>query len=544
MSTTVPQSIPTAPGGREPISRGAPPGAPPEGPPFQSALESESARTASAEGQQQSHSHNPSPDEGEQASTAEAFDRLARGSAQPSRHSGHRAPPRNSEATAGSALSATNFPGSALTPATALQGGTVTKELATDAATGPTTAGAVALPAGAEGIPNSDAPPAPGGSPPAGAGEDTPISGTPPAPGGSPSASAAGALTATAVAHDDAPLSSHANHTDAAPASPQDGTPAGGVLAITGSDALLAGPGTQAHSAPSTPPTGDLPIPHTSSAPPASTGTGDLVETLNSPTPSAGTNAGGRGSSNADLGGSSSDRGGSWSQTGADPTLGQVHLRGAGNAGAHDKLWVPNPAQASTAADGVSGLPENTASPLLSATLEGNPAAPPAELGSAAYGVGLQEAIESLHGTIQLTARQGLSQARISLHPDELGEIRINLTQTAQGLLARVTAESPAAAQALAAAHAQLRQSLSSLGINLARLDIGHHDPSTQSGGTDHKGDNHNGATRGDGSASSRPSRRSAIADPTYPAIDPPLAEGPAPSTAAQLRGTLIDVLA
>ena len=89
--------------------------------------------------------------------------------------------------------------------------------------------------------------------------------------------------------------------------------------------------------------------------------------------------------------------------------------------------------------------------------------------------MGLQQAIESLHGTIQLAARQGLSQARISLQPEELGEIRINLTQTAQGLLARVTAETPVAAQALAAAHAQLRQSLSSLGINLARLSVGRH---------------------------------------------------------------------
>ena len=120
----------------------------------------------------------------------------------------------------------------------------------------------------------------------------------------------------------------------------------------------------------------------------------------------------------------------------------------------------------------------------MPAAVDGNPAAPSGELGAAGYGVGLQEAIESLHGTIQLAARQGLAQARISLQPEELGEIRINLTQTAQGLLARVTAESPAAAQALAAAHAQLRQSLSSLGINLTRLDIGHHDPSAQSGGT------------------------------------------------------------
>ncbi len=465
MSSTAPQPIPTAPAGREPISRGAPPGGPPEGPPFQSALETESARTAIAEGQQQSRSHNRGRD---------------------------------------------------------------TKELATGTATGPTTASAVTLPAGTDVIPNSDAPPAPGGSSPpsadgtptpgtptapggsspagadgtptpgtptapgnsAPAGADgTPTPGTPPTPGGSPSASAVDALTATAP--DGAPHSSHPNHTDAALASPRDSTPAEGILAIRGNDAPPAGPGTQAHSAPPTPPSGQLPVAHASSAPAThtgpGTGTGDLAKTtLNSPTPSTGANAGGQGS----------------------------------------------------------GLPENTASPLLSAALEGDPAAPPGEPGSAAYGVGLQEAIESLHGTIQLTARQGLSQARISLHPEELGEIRINLTQTAQGLLARVSAESPAAAQALAAARAQLRQSLSSLGINLARLDIGHHDPSTQSGGSDHSSEHHNGATHGEGSSASRPGRPAAGADPTDPAIDPLPGATPAPSTTAGSHGTLIDVLA
>ncbi len=46
------------PDGREPIP---PPGAPPEGVPFHSALETEWARTAIAEGQQQSHSESPFP---------------------------------------------------------------------------------------------------------------------------------------------------------------------------------------------------------------------------------------------------------------------------------------------------------------------------------------------------------------------------------------------------------------------------------------------------------------------------------------------------
>ncbi len=184
-------------------------------------------------------------------------------------------------------------------------------------------------------------------------------------------------------------------------------------------------------------------------------------------------------------------------------------------------------------------MSENTASLPLGGSVSGTPTEP----GSPAYGVGLQEAIESLHGTIQLAARQGLAQARISLQPEELGEIRINLTQTAQGLLARVTAESPAAAQALAAAHAQLRESLSSL--NLARLDIGHHDPA-QSGGAEANGNGQGGAARGEGFSGGRPSRSTAIAAPTDPETetDSPVAEVPTPSMTAPSTGALIDVLA
>ncbi len=192
---------------------------------------------------------------------------------------------------------------------------------------------------------------------------------------------------------------------------------------------------------------------------------------------------------------------------------------------------------------GVGGL-ETSSSPLTGAALDGSPGASPGELGSGTYGVGLQEAIEGLHGTIQLAARQGLTQARISLQPEELGEIRINLTQTAQGLLARVSAESPAAAQALAAAHAQLRQSLSSLGINLTRLDIGHHD-SAQSGGADPKGNGQGSAARGEGFSGGPPGRSTAIAPAEADTEIDSLAAGePTPPTTAPSRGALIDVLA
>jgi flagellar hook-length control protein FliK len=506
MSPTAPQPIPIAPSGREPIpspTGGAPPGAPPEGPPFQSALETEWARTAIAEGQQ-SHSQNPSPANGEQASTAEAFDRLRRGSTQPARrHSGHQttSASADSKASASSVPSTATPTGSNPTLAAALPDSTPTDAPVPGATAGrdvnqgiaahlPTQPGAAparagALSAGEEGMPNSA---------------------TTTAGGGSSSATTKGALTVAEAAHDDALPSSPSSPADGALAMAQDGTPTAGApstpqngtpaasgnasaLAAALKDARVARDGVQAHSTPAAAPAGDLATPHSSPATPANRGARDLAKTLSSSIPSTSANADGVG----------------------------------GETG---------------------GLLENSASPLLAAALDGDPAVSSGEVGSAAYGVGLQEAIESLHGTIQLAARQGLSQARISLQPEELGEIRINLTQTAQGLLARVSAESPAAAQALAAAHAQLRQALSSLGVNLTRLDIGHHDPSAQSGSTGPKGNGQGGAARGEGSSGSRPGRSTAIAAPTGHETDSPATEEPAPPTSASSAGALIDVFA
>ncbi len=85
----------------------------------------------------------------------------------------------------------------------------------------------------------------------------------------------------------------------------------------------------------------------------------------------------------------------------------------------------------------------------------------------------MQEMIDSIRATIEIAARQGMTQARIALQPEELGHISIRLSQTSGGLLARVSAETPAAAQALAAGRSELHQSLSSLGVSLLRLDIG-----------------------------------------------------------------------
>lgn len=75
--------------------------------------------------------------------------------------------------------------------------------------------------------------------------------------------------------------------------------------------------------------------------------------------------------------------------------------------------------------------------------------------------------------TVELGTRSGFSQARIQLAPPELGEIRINLHQTADGLIAKVTAADGAAAQTLQQGGAELRRSLEAAGVTLLRLDIG-----------------------------------------------------------------------
>jgi flagellar hook-length control protein FliK len=85
----------------------------------------------------------------------------------------------------------------------------------------------------------------------------------------------------------------------------------------------------------------------------------------------------------------------------------------------------------------------------------------------------MQDMIDAIRASIEIAARQGVAQARIALEPEDLGHISIRLSQTSDGLLARVSADTPAAVQALADGRSELHQSLSSLGVSLLRLDIG-----------------------------------------------------------------------
>lgn len=132
---------------------------------------------------------------------------------------------------------------------------------------------------------------------------------------------------------------------------------------------------------------------------------------------------------------------------------------------AADTTQAPASATAGTAGD---------TAPISSPTTPGQAAPAPSAGGQAApYLANMQETIETIHATVALATRQGAAQAQISLEPAELGALRIHLTQTNEGLLARVSAETAAGAQAIASGQSELHSTLSSLGISLLRLDVG-----------------------------------------------------------------------
>ena len=151
-----------------------------------------------------------------------------------------------------------------------------------------------------------------------------------------------------------------------------------------------------------------------------------------------------------------------------------------GRAAAHDRTAAASASSARTTA-------LETPNPGAGGTAPAGPqdgvGAPAPSLQAAPAGVAngpqpivraeLSEMIDAIHATIELASRRGASQARIALQPEELGDIRIHLSQSAEGIVARLTAATPAAAQALAAGRGELHQSLSSLGATLLQLDIG-----------------------------------------------------------------------
>ncbi|HEX4465787.1 MAG TPA: flagellar hook-length control protein FliK [Solirubrobacteraceae bacterium] len=144
----------------------------------------------------------------------------------------------------------------------------------------------------------------------------------------------------------------------------------------------------------------------------------------------------------------------------------------------------------------------------------------------------MQDVIDSLRATMVLASRQGTAQARIALRPAELGGVRVHLSQTEDGLMARLTADTPAAAAALSAGRGELHQSLSSLGLSLLRLDIG-----TSAQSSAGHGDARRDAAETGGRSGARTTAAAQVNEQEAPA------DAAAP-VVASVGGGLVDVLA
>jgi flagellar hook-length control protein FliK len=470
---TSPASAPTA---SPPPGSAAPPGAPPGGPLFQSALE-DSARTALAEGHQQS------PRGGRRSATADA--QTAAQTAAGLAPAG--APP----AQAATALGATGGPpakplassapaASDAPAASATTGAPATKDSAGEAPGTPgVQAGAspkAALPAGGA-PPVEDSPALPGSAEPSSTGA---------------TAGAVAGASATSATQDAAQLSQAGPRLGASPTS----TPV--PTANSAPVAQSANPTAAPHSAAPSP---QNPLPDALRAAAAHDGrdlTTEKAAAQSAPAVSLPPSASG-------------------AATHATPGGGPNSFAPSGLAAGPQPAAPAGVAVSLTALDGA----------------EGSPAPTGAGASTAGYGVDLQHAIEAVHATIELATRQGVTQARIALQPEELGEIRIHLTQSASGLVARVTADSPAAAQALTEGRAELRSSLSALGLTTLHLDTG----AFQSGA---EGRGHASQQ----SAGFAPARRTSDSGDDADLSD---LSDPSPDTTSpppRARGALVDVLA
>lgn len=535
-----------------PPTGGAPPGVPPKGPPFQSALEAEQARTATAEGQQQSHSQSASPTDSEGAGSTDTLHHTRHAPAKPA---GRRSAGELVSATQGAAPGDTARRGEEVI-ATAAVDGTGTRALGEQGTGDASVFSQSASPSAAA----TDA------ASPAFTDNTAAASSHAESDTAAASLDIAGTALGSAPASDKRPPTG----TDRFAAADRAGETAQGATTDVATAQSATAQGAKAQNATAKGATANVakaqnPTAHNATASSGTTTAGDSAAI----TGSAGTEANSgtatassavalatdATSSSATYPGSTSSSEDRGSQTSAHQPVAHEALRLASGVGAHGKLWIPDSTQTSTGAGGVtqtstgpsvggvSASTEGAISAQASTATSGAPQIPLADLGPVNYGVGLEQAIENLHGTIQLAARQGLSQARIALQPEELGEIRIHLTQTAQGLLARVSAETPATAQALAAAHAELHKSLSSLGLHLTRLDIGRHDHSpTPSGDTAHQGDGCDGGHRGEASSNAnRSGQPAAITGPANLTTDP--SEEHTPPSPPLSRGALLDVL-
>jgi flagellar hook-length control protein FliK len=101
------------------------------------------------------------------------------------------------------------------------------------------------------------------------------------------------------------------------------------------------------------------------------------------------------------------------------------------------------------------------------------PAPPAAAPQAPVAGMRLEQAVETMHQVIRISQSSGITQARVQLHPQELGQVDIHLRSTPDGVVARVVADASQAAAVLRDGGDDLRRLLAQQGINLTRFDVG-----------------------------------------------------------------------
>jgi flagellar hook-length control protein FliK len=135
----------------------------------------------------------------------------------------------------------------------------------------------------------------------------------------------------------------------------------------------------------------------------------------------------------------------------------------------------PKPVQAQPATENLQSAIRNLQSPATPAVqAQPAPQQPVAEPQAISEPrAGLHQAVETVYAVIRMSQSRGITQARVQLHPQELGQVDIHLRSTPEGLVARVVADAAQAAGVLRHAGDELRRALEGQGINLVRLDVG-----------------------------------------------------------------------
>jgi hypothetical protein len=159
----------------------------------------------------------------------------------------------------------------------------------------------------------------------------------------------------------------------------------------------------------------------------------------------------------------------------------QASARPAGPAASAEPAATPPPATVAGAARSQTadaGVPAPAATPAAAPALPlAPPAAPhasaPADAAPRVRAVALEHAVETVRLALRHGTERGVSHARITLAPRELGTVEVHLRHTPDGLVARVVAEHASAVQQLQHAGAELRRSLEQQGLTVLRLDVG-----------------------------------------------------------------------